>query len=116
MVTAEVVATIAIPTVQGEPYYSQRTRLDGREYNLHFAWNQREERWYLSLHDETDAPLVSSIKLVTNWPLLRFWRFDPRVPPGELMVVDLTGNDEPPGIDELGVGMRCELTYYATTE
>jgi hypothetical protein len=115
MADPTVVATIAIPTVAGEPYYTQRTRLDGRDYNLHFAWNEREERWRLSIHDDEDVPLVRGLKLVANWPLLRFYRFDPRVPPGELMVVDLTGSNEPPGLDDLGIGRRCELVYYATT-
>lgn len=107
-------AVVLIPTTPGAPYHTQKTRLDGRDYVLQFAWNEREARWYLSLFDEEEQPLALGIKLVANWPLLRFYRFDPRVPPGELMVVDLTGDGSPPGLDELGAGKRCELTYFTS--
>ena len=35
-------SAFSIPTVPGVPYYVQRTRLDGREFNLRLAWNERE--------------------------------------------------------------------------
>jgi hypothetical protein len=104
-------STLTIPTSKIEAFYSQRTRLDGREYLLRFAWNQREERWHLSIFDEAEQPIVQGLKLVANWPLLRFYRADPRCPPGELWVMDLSGDGSPPGFDELGEGLRCELTY-----
>jgi hypothetical protein len=113
---AEVVKILTIPTAPGVPFYTQRTRLDGREYLLRFSWNEREERWYLAIADEAEVVLVLGIKLVANWPLTRFYKFDPRLPPGELMVSDLTGTGTPPGLDDLGVGKRCELTYFAVTE
>lgn len=108
-------ATQTIPTTPGDPFYSQTTRLDGRDYVLHFAWNQREERWYLSIHDEEDAPIVQGLKLIANWPLLRYYHSDSRVPPGEIIVVDATGDGSPPLLDELGPGKRCELTYTPAT-
>ncbi len=104
--------TQLVPTSPGVAYYTQRSRLDGRDYLLRFAWNQREERWYLSLFDDEESPLVQSIKLVCNWPILRHYRSDPRVPPGELMAMDLTGNNTPPGFEELGEGLRVELLYF----
>jgi hypothetical protein len=106
----------AIPTVQDTPFYSLRTRLDGAEYILHFSWNQREERWYLTIADADDVTLVSSLKLVCNHPLLRFYQANPAVPPGEIVVHVLEGDTSPPGLDDLGIGLRCELTYYAVTE
>lgn len=107
---------LVIPTTQGTPFYTLRTRLDGREYILHFAWNQREERWYLTIADQEDVSLVAGLKLITNHPLLRFYQANPEVPPGELVVHDLTNDGTPPGLDDLGIGLRCELTYYAVTE
>jgi hypothetical protein len=90
-----------------------RTKLDGRDFNLSFSWNEREERWYLAMADEEENVLVAGIKLVSNWPLLRYYHFDPRVPPGELVVHDLTSSNAPPGFDELGIDRRCQLGYYA---
>lgn len=106
---------LLIPTTPGVPYYSQRTRLDGRDYILRFAWNQREERWYLTIADEDDQVILSNIKLLTQWPLLRYHLHDPRVPPGELIVQTLTQDLSPPGLHDFGPGLRCELNYYATT-
>jgi hypothetical protein len=106
---------LTIPTTLGEPYYTQTTRLDGRDYILHFAYNQRTDRWYLSLHDDENVPLIAGLKLVANWPLLRHYQWDERVPPGELTVADLTGDGTPPGLDDLGPGRRCELVYRPAT-
>jgi hypothetical protein len=109
-------AVLAIPTSEGLAFFSQRVTLDGRNYTLHLKWNQREGRWYLSLADDDNVMLAASIKLVSNWALLRYYKHDPRIPPGELVAVDLTPDGAPPGFDELGIGKRVELTYYAQTE
>lgn len=108
-------AVLLVPTSPGVPYYSQTTKLDGRDYLLRFAFNEREAAWRLSILEPDETPLLLGLKLVANWPLLRHYHHDPRLPPGELMVVDLTGEATVPGLDELGEGKRCELTYFDTT-
>jgi hypothetical protein len=105
-------ATLLIPTIPGAAYHSFKTRLQGRDFIFRLSFNEREERWYLSLLDEEETPLLQSVKLLANWPLLRHYRFDPRLPPGELMAIDPTGNGDPPTLDELGEGLRVELTYF----
>jgi hypothetical protein len=104
-----------VPTSPGVPYYSQTTKLDGRDFFLRFAFNEREVAWYLSIYDEQRVPLLLGIKLVVNWPLLRHYHYDPRIPPGELMALDLTGDGATPGLDELGEGKRVELHYFSET-
>jgi hypothetical protein len=99
-----------------DPYYSERVRLDGRDYILRFAWNQREERWRLSILADNEEPIIHGLKLLTGWPLLRYYRFDRRLPPGELYVVDSTGNRAPPGLEDLGEGRRCQLVYLTQEE
>jgi hypothetical protein len=103
-------------TTQSAPYYRQRTRLDGRDYVLDFSYNEREERWYLSFYDEAETPLALGIKLVANYSLLYPYRYDPRMPPGELNVADLTGDGSPPTLLELGESKRCELLYWSRAE
>jgi hypothetical protein len=107
-------AIVQIPTWP-DPYYLQKVRLDGRDFVLHFAFNQREDRWSLDIHDDEDEPIVQGLKLLANWPLLRHYRWNESLPPGELIVMDLTGDGAPPGLDELGDGKRCQLIYQATT-
>lgn len=105
-------ATLLVPTSPGVPFYTQKTRLDGVDYVLGFRYNQREDRWYLSLADSEEIPILSGLKLVTNWPLLQAYHYDPRVPPGELFAMDLSGDDTPPGLNELGEGLRTQLIYF----
>lgn len=107
------VAAYRIPTQQGIPFWVQRTTLDGRDYNLRFAWNQREERWYLDINAGDDTPLLVGVKLVTNWPLLLGRHADPRLPDGELMVRTTLRDDSPPGLNDMGFGLRCELLYIS---
>jgi hypothetical protein len=103
-----------IPT-SSAPYYTQKTKLDGRDFVLRFSYNQRIERWYLSIYDDEDTPLRLGLKLIANWELLQHYRYDDRLPPGELWVMDLTPDGSPPTLDELGEGKRCELTYFSVT-
>lgn len=105
----------AIPTHE-RAFYSQRARLDERDYTMRFQWNQRAGRWFFSLFDAEDEPILQGVKLVANFPILRYWHHDPRCPAGELWVHDLTGDGSPPGFEELGIGKRCELAYHALAE
>lgn len=105
---------LVIPTT-GDPYSSQRIALDGKSYTLSLAWNQYASSWSLSLFDENEEPIVVGLRVISNWPLLRYYGFDPRMPPGELYAQDVTGDGSPPGLDDFGEGKRVELTYYAQT-
>jgi hypothetical protein len=105
---------LLVPTF-AQADYTQRMTLDGRVFTLHFTWNQREEAWYLALLDEADVEVISGVKIIANWPLLDFSKYDPRLPDGEFIAFDLTGNGSNPGYDDFGIGKRVELNYYSTT-
>ena len=100
-----------IPTVS-YPAYTMRVRLDGLDYRLRLRWHTREQRWRLDLYDAEEEPLVLGLAIEANRPLLRWYHSDDRVPPGELFAVSTIDDDSPPGLEELGAGKRCELTYY----
>ena len=98
------------------PFYIQTTPLDGVNYRMFFAYNQRENTWYLSISDDLNNPLLSSIKLVCGTEFLHRWRATPGLPPGQLVCISLSSADaSPPGLEDLVPGGRCELTYVATT-
>ena len=105
-------ATLLIPTVVDAAHWTQKARLDGRDYLLRFTYNQRVDRYFLSIHDEDDAALLSGIRVVTNWSFLRHYRWNTALPPGTLAAVTLTQDFSPPGFGELGEGRRVELTYF----
>jgi hypothetical protein len=110
--------SLSIPTLE-DPYYTIRVRLDERDYTLEFYYATRSERWYLSLFDTEDNPLVCGLKLVTNVALLRSHHHKPEIPPGELIVTCSTLDKSPPKLQELGLldeGKRCTLTYFPRSE
>lgn len=106
---------LRIPTRAEQVDYVQRTALDGRDYLLHFAWNQRESKWYLDVRDQRGEPIVLGIKIVANKRLLGRLVTSEARPPGELIAVDMTspagsGKDAyDPGKSELG--SRVVLLY-----
>jgi hypothetical protein len=108
-------SVLLIPTTPGEPFHSSKVRLEGRDFVFQMRWNQREERWYLSILEDDSTPILLGLKLIANWELLGPYRSDPRVPPGRLFAADLTNDHSPPGLDEIGVGKRVELTYIEST-
>jgi len=102
---------LLIPTRVGLPDYSMRTSLDGRDFNLRFVWNMREERWYMDIRTDIDEPLALGVKIVSNWPLLRGAEFDLRLPQGMFVAIDATNDGSPPGLYDFGIGKRVELSY-----
>lgn len=106
---------ITLDTID-RPYYSMRVRLDGQDFNFKFRYASRQERFYLSIYAADDTPLVLGIKLVCNTELVRFYRNKPGMFAGELAVVATSPDRTPPKLTELGIGKRCELTYYTRAE
>lgn len=97
----------------GVAHWTQRTALDGRDYQLTLDWSQREGKWRLDLADQDGVAIRSGIALVVNWQLLAGVT-DTRRPPGELVLVDTMGRAEDPGFADLG--SRFVLLYFAAAE
>lgn len=104
---------ILIPT-DTEPFYTQRVTIEGSEYLLKFDYSSREDRWYLSVATIDEDFIVRGWKLVTN-VMLGPRIADRRIFPGALVVLTDSLDQSPPGLDELGEGLRCQL-YYFTRE
>lgn len=101
---------IRIP--QDTPRFVQHTLLDEQTYVLRGSWNERESAWYLDIGDSDDVPIITSRKLVANWPLLHRVT-DARKPPGEIYCIDPTGSVNP-GLDDLD--NRVLLLYFDEVE
>lgn len=98
-----------VPTFD-EPFYSQVVTLDGSPYLLSFAWNDRTSTWFLDVATGEGEPIACGLKLVCSWDLLKNI-VDERRPPGRLVVLALTPDDSPPGLEDLVAGGRCRLVY-----
>lgn len=104
--------------------YEQTTTLDGRDYRVQVTYNQRADRWYLSLSDQDGAPIAMGLKIVAEVSLLRRIS-DARRPPGYLMCRDLQANEpdfvggekssarDPGRVD---LGLRHQIVYFTLAE
>ena len=76
--------------------------LGGDAFRLDIRYNDRDERYYLSVYDEDDVPVALSVKMVLDLPLLLRFTGTTR-PKGELMLVDKGGGQ--PTLGVLGDGV-----------
>jgi len=74
-------------------FFKQRVELDGVNYLLDFSYNEREDSFYLTLQDEDGLHLQGPMKILTNWPMLRWHRYEKRLPPGELLAIATQSTD-----------------------
>ncbi len=81
------------------PAFTQEIILDNIPYRFTFNWNTRGTYWSVSIADRDEVKLISGIKLVMNFGLIR--RYPGRdLPPGELIVADPSGEIERAGRDD----------------
>ncbi len=96
----------------GQPFWTQRTQLDGQDFVLRFVWNQRDGHFSVDIADQDSVPITSGRVVAVGMDLLR-GVVDARRPPGHLVVVDtLDQNDVDPGFADLGT--RFVLVYIAS--
>jgi len=99
-------------------------QLDGVEFVLRIQWQDRDESWYIDLLTAALVPLWMGARIAVGVPLLYQFVSASR-PAGELMAIDTAGNDEDPGIDDLGVDeskpaaqryRRVQLIYISASD
>lgn len=66
--------------LENNPYYTYSTTLGRVAYNLTMRYSTREKCWYLDIRTRDNIPVILSVKLVPNYPLLE-----------DLQLGDLTG-------------------------
>lgn len=108
--------TQTIDTLDGEPYFTSRVRLDERDYTLEFWYSTRSENYSLTIYDVEENLLRAGLRLFPLVNLLAPHRWDPRLPQGELIVACFVADQSPPKLGELGAGKRCELTYMPAAD
>lgn len=102
-----------ITTSQVLPYYSQRVTLEGSTYNIILKWNERDSVWYMSLLTDENVPLMSGVKVVSDFPLNRR-EASSDGPPGLFVAYDTSEEGIDAGFEELGE--RVLLFYYTQEE
>lgn len=91
-------ATIKLPVRVAPLAYSMRVEMDSLLYDLTFRFNARDDHWFMDLAFD-DLPVVQGMKVVHSSDLLsQFAEFqvDGRLPPGQFIVLDVTGAGRDP--------------------
>lgn len=97
--------------------YTQRTRVDGKEYEMTLDYNQRRECYTLSLvHINSGEVIIRSQMLRCLNPLLRKRRYLEQCPRGNLMVWPNSNDTTPPKYGQLATDERCTLMYWTEEE
>lgn len=89
-----------IPTSNKESVYTQRTILDGVEYELQFRFNTRESNWYVDLLDTDGNYLAAGRKVVVDSVLWKGETSDSMFP-GFLYAIDSTLRGNEAGLRDL---------------
>lgn len=100
-----------VPTFS-DPFYTSSVTLDGKEYLFDFRYNSRTETWGVSIASQDGTKLISGLQCIVGRRLLAPYRYIDELPPGEILVTSGGPDTWPPGLEELGPGLRCELIYY----
>ena len=53
-----------------DPYYKYSFSLNKVAYNFTFRYSTRETCWYMDIKTNDDIPIIVSVKLVPNYPML----------------------------------------------
>lgn len=108
---------LLVPTDSG-PFFDQISELDGVDYRLTFSYNQRERCYYMSIGSPSSTDdILSGIKVVSNYSLIRRYNGNAGLPPGDLIAFSTAGaSDAPADLGELGEGQRVELHYLSASE
>lgn len=105
--------SLVIETRNDLPHYSFDTTLDGETFTLTFRWNAVDTYWYLSVKDAGGNDILTSRRVVVDWPIGYTFR-NRGMPAGALIFVDTQGEQHDPGLEDLGG--RVQLYYFTAAE
>lgn len=91
-----------IPIDPTQPDHQFTIELEKVVYTLRFQLNSRTNQWIMSILTEDETVLVDSIAIVANSGLIDQYG-NQNLPPGEFYCLDMTGQNEEPTTESLGV-------------
>ena len=103
-----------LPFDSTDPHYTVTVPLEGARYVFCLDWNAREEAWYLSINDLENEPILSGLRIVADWTPLRRFHYLDNIPPGEILILDTSGEGMDPGRNDLGD--RVLVLYFAEAD
>lgn len=102
-----------IPLIAGQADQTLDVTLDGQPYTLRVLWNTRFEYFSLSINEKDGDAILTNIKMVNNYPLLKRFKRLPMA--GELYFIHRGGKTYRPTFDDIGMN-TYGLYYYDPEE
>lgn len=96
------------------PSWQQRIQLDGQDYYLSCTLNERLDRFFFSLSDATQTPIIEGRKILAGRDLLRGIGAMDRRPPGMMFAMDFSGAKRHPTYANFGT--EVVLIYVPVDE
>lgn len=103
---------VEIPITSAVANYDFKTTLEGLVYSFRMQWNQRFNRWVMSLSDGNDQPLIQGVPVLSG-PIVLEQYVTEGLPPGAILFLDTSGENIDPGRDDLGDRVRM---FYITSD
>lgn len=94
---------------------SQDITLGGIKYTFTYAFNKRDNRWSLSIHDSASNPVITGVKIMENSSLLARYRLD-GFNHGDILCLRVLNTDDQVGRNNLGESLPYSLFYYTNDE
>jgi hypothetical protein len=86
--------------------------LSGTRYKLNVSWNAQMDGWVICISDNKDNLILGGVRLSVGSYLLGKYRAScPNLPPGEIWLLDTTGNDETAELTRDNFNTRFKLCY-----
>lgn len=105
-------AYLKIPTRSDLPAYEFSLQLEGVTYFFSFEWNERGQYWSMDILDQDQNHLVAGVRMSVNINLLGRFK-DTRLPAGIFILLDSSGKNLDPAVDNFGTVV--ELFYREST-
>lgn len=91
-----------VPIRKDKPAQTFRAKLGDVTVRFHVFYVRRRGAWYFHMDDAQGNRLLSGVKLVSTFPLLRQYQANSSLPPGVLMLMDYKLTFDEPDRDSLG--------------
>lgn len=103
---------IVFPLTQ-DPLQDFDLHLSDILYHFELRWIDACQSWLLSMFDAYRGPIFYNYRLSGNWSVTAT-SSDPRLPPGDIVCVDVTGQGKEPTFENLGIDLQ--VIYRDGTE
>lgn len=106
-----------VPTFQNtSSKYTIEAELNNEVFLLKFAWNTRASDWYMSIYNDNGDLVLTDVKMVINYQLLRQYKAIEGIPKGDFILHDLEKDDVNSGVTFDNFGIRYQLVFFTNEE